>query len=32
MTKYSTALKTEIVCKYLVRQNFLTGLSKEYGI
>ncbi|MBI0121306.1 hypothetical protein H3U50_05655 [Lactobacillus sp. M0398] len=32
MTKYSITLKTEIVYKYLARQNPLTGLSKGYGI
>ena len=32
MTKYSTALKIEVVSKYLARQNSLAGLGKEYGI
>ncbi|WP_294759236.1 hypothetical protein [uncultured Lactobacillus sp.] len=30
MTKYSTALKIEVVSKYLARQ--MAGLGKEYGI
>ena len=32
MTKNSTVLKIEIVCKYLAHQNSLAKLEREYGI